>query len=1159
MFRMVFLVLTVVLLSGCGSTGASGQNGAKGTTGQNGLNGQDGANGASGQDGETGSTGASSLDGTDGEDGSNGEEGAVGSIGEIGQNGLNSLVDIEDISSGEACAYGGIIIHVGTDLNSNAILESNEINSSRTICAAEDIASQLQVQLGPIADASAKVYKIEDNGTKTLLYTQTTSSGSSFLDIGYIDSYSDEFEDDSFYLYEISGGEDVDADDNGLIDATATPNTGTIHLLVKGSDVKHTTQRIRITVLSEIMYVSVNSLLKNDLSSLQSALNTMAKSFFKADINGDGVINTMDVLNYNPVSDQASLKAQYSQSKLTAIIAKIHTNDLSYLVDIFDPTIAIYSPDSAEDTNSLVITSDKKIVYISSSNGLKKLDVSDLSNIIQIDTYNPIIKAKKLLLSSDESTLYAIVEKELYIIDTLTMESISTYTYTGANNQNIDFFVLSQDETILYLGSTYDTQIGVLNVSNSVTPTLIRNITGITKAGALALNSDSTHLFVGDFDNGFFDFNVSNILTTDAVEVYTSGLLADVRNIILSHDDKYIYFVNRKTDRFIIYDLTTRSSVGSMYLKEANDMDLSTDGKYLFIVNGRNSVVKIDISDVENPTIISSFSSTYTQNVEIKKIGLNTDESVAYMATTNGLEILNMTTSPNSSIPISIDTTSDNNNLLILSEDENYAYIGHSDGLSIYDLNMSTYVYEMDSTSVYSIVLNEDANKIYTKEYARVTGYDISNKSAPSELTNNNTISGANGLSLSAYNKKIFSLDNSTNTLHVLSTGALNASNDASSEKITTSDAPYDVISDYNDTTIFVAQNNGLATYSYTNYSNMRADNFELLSENLNRIKLRKLQYNQDKELLFAGTISGLVVYDVSDKTAPSIVASYGSYAADIQMSQDKSKLYVQKGSKLSVLDISDVSNIHEVLVIYTPHQIRKVKESSDSKTLYILTPGSILKYDIGFLHDLRGEIAPLAQDLNITSTTRMADIILLGSDIDSDDADLSYIITKPAVIVGENSAMPTLTCTNAQCLLTPDLSPTGNRNFEYEFSYKVFDGKLYSNEATVRVHTAKYLGFDGIVDPISVESPSTSGVQSITFTNEDAEEYTVSTNSDLNDKLEILTEKISSTKVKVTVNILDTGSNINFDIIVTVHSNISDQHNNKTIPLHYDASPGAV
>ena len=60
-------------------------------------------------------------------------------------------------------------------------------------------------QLGNLGDAEVKIYKIEENGSKTLKWTERTSEGKSLKSIGLFNSHSNELEDNVYYLYEIPG------------------------------------------------------------------------------------------------------------------------------------------------------------------------------------------------------------------------------------------------------------------------------------------------------------------------------------------------------------------------------------------------------------------------------------------------------------------------------------------------------------------------------------------------------------------------------------------------------------------------------------------------------------------------------------------------------------------------------------------------------------------------------------------------------------------------------------------------------------------------------------------------------------------------------------------------------------------------------------------
>ena len=54
--------------------------------------------------------------------------------GEDGLSGLNNLTSLSDEPEGINCQYGGVKIENGLDLNSNSVLESNEVSSTTYLC-----------------------------------------------------------------------------------------------------------------------------------------------------------------------------------------------------------------------------------------------------------------------------------------------------------------------------------------------------------------------------------------------------------------------------------------------------------------------------------------------------------------------------------------------------------------------------------------------------------------------------------------------------------------------------------------------------------------------------------------------------------------------------------------------------------------------------------------------------------------------------------------------------------------------------------------------------------------------------------------------------------------------------------------------------------------
>lgn len=75
-----------------------------------------------------------------------------------GDDGLNSLVDIIPEPEGENCPNGGYIINSGVDLNSDNVLDENEIQSSVYVCNGLNGNSDIQIRLSIVTISGNNTY-----------------------------------------------------------------------------------------------------------------------------------------------------------------------------------------------------------------------------------------------------------------------------------------------------------------------------------------------------------------------------------------------------------------------------------------------------------------------------------------------------------------------------------------------------------------------------------------------------------------------------------------------------------------------------------------------------------------------------------------------------------------------------------------------------------------------------------------------------------------------------------------------------------------------------------------------------------------------------------------------------------------------------------------
>ncbi|MCH9741048.1 MAG: cadherin repeat domain-containing protein [Epsilonproteobacteria bacterium] len=185
-----------------------------------------------------------------------------------------------------------------------------------------------KAQLGVLSKATVKLYEL--NGVEQkLLATETTSSGDSIESIGNFNVHLEKLEDDKFYLYVVSEGEDFDVDDDGVIDEFPTKNRGTFHLFAKGSSIK-AIQNINVTLVSEIMYQKILPFLESSSSEIVEKLKAFAQEIIETDINGDGFVGREDILRYDPVNNKSNLSSQYQDQLDNMVLNILNGRDYSF-------------------------------------------------------------------------------------------------------------------------------------------------------------------------------------------------------------------------------------------------------------------------------------------------------------------------------------------------------------------------------------------------------------------------------------------------------------------------------------------------------------------------------------------------------------------------------------------------------------------------------------------------------------------------------------------------------------------------------------------------------------------------------------------------------------------------------------------------------------
>ncbi len=208
---------------------------------------------------------------------------------------------------------------------------TEELEQNRTSIAPSTVVSlpsMGKAQLGVMANAKVdlSVWSEEENRW-VILATEMTSTGKTLAEIGNFDAHRELLEGEKRYLYTVTGGEDWDVEDDGVLNRSFTPNLGSFHLMAQGEILKQSTT-LNVTMVSEILY-------QKQIADQTTATALLIAELLAEDIGGDGDIDMLDILSYNPIEDKDKLTRTY-QEQLDVIVDNIlHGRAWNYQAVLF--------------------------------------------------------------------------------------------------------------------------------------------------------------------------------------------------------------------------------------------------------------------------------------------------------------------------------------------------------------------------------------------------------------------------------------------------------------------------------------------------------------------------------------------------------------------------------------------------------------------------------------------------------------------------------------------------------------------------------------------------------------------------------------------------------------------------------------------------------
>lgn len=168
------------------------------------------------------------------------------------------------------------------------------------------------VVMGPVVGATVRLAPLEDRNN--FFTTGTTEDADDLNAAGgiVIDAIPEAYLDTPLFVH-VSGGTDIDADDDGVRDPETTENGIVLEFAIPtATDLSGLTLNTVFNPLllfaSDYVFQNIDSGYEPSVENVKIVLRRVARAILSADIDGDGAINWQDIICFHPLEDQSKCR-----------------------------------------------------------------------------------------------------------------------------------------------------------------------------------------------------------------------------------------------------------------------------------------------------------------------------------------------------------------------------------------------------------------------------------------------------------------------------------------------------------------------------------------------------------------------------------------------------------------------------------------------------------------------------------------------------------------------------------------------------------------------------------------------------------------------------------------------------------------------------------
>lgn len=178
-----------------------------------------------------------------------------------------------------------------------------------------------QALLGPVVGASVDLYTL--NSLTSPVCTTVTTDSTVLEEAGLIRFDDECLREDGPFIVVVSGGSDIDADDDGQIDSAPTAISGAINALLTAEQIRG--QDWHINILTHAIYARVRYMLALGMeqADVLASLAPLTSELLLDDVNADGAIDYVDALAWSP--RRSDIRLNISAAAAKGLTDSVHT------------------------------------------------------------------------------------------------------------------------------------------------------------------------------------------------------------------------------------------------------------------------------------------------------------------------------------------------------------------------------------------------------------------------------------------------------------------------------------------------------------------------------------------------------------------------------------------------------------------------------------------------------------------------------------------------------------------------------------------------------------------------------------------------------------------------------------------------------------------